>query len=77
MCGQKVSRGSVDSSGVVADKMCSLALLEMKTLLRQVYVRFKTTLPPEMELDMEVDDQVVASRPKKFKALLRFQEIPL
>ncbi|KAF2220149.1 putative cytochrome P450 [Elsinoe ampelina] len=52
----------------------NLALLEMKTLLREVYSRFKTTLPPEMPTEMEMDDQVVASRPKDFKALLVFEE---
>ncbi|PSK34958.1 hypothetical protein B9Z65_1541 [Elsinoe australis] len=54
----------------------NLALLEMKTLLREVYSRFKTTLPLDMEEEMEIDDQVIASRPKNFKALLCFEEVP-
>lgn len=56
--------------------MNSLALLEMKTLLREVYSRFKTKLPLDMEEEMEIDDQVIASRPKNFKALLCFEEVP-
>ncbi|PNS19528.1 Isotrichodermin C-15 hydroxylase [Sphaceloma murrayae] len=55
----------------------NLALLEMKMLIREVYTRFRTSLPPEMQHEMEVDDQVVASRPKNFKALLTFEEAPI
>lgn len=54
----------------------SLALVEMKTLLRDVYSRF-TTLPdncmtPDM---MEMDDQAISSRPKGKKCLLHFVPI--
>ncbi|KAF4553270.1 Cytochrome P450-like protein 14 [Elsinoe fawcettii] len=52
----------------------NLALLEMKTLLREIYSRFRTTLPPEMPAEMEVDEQIISLRPKYFKALVRFDE---
>jgi hypothetical protein len=54
----------------------SLALAEMKMLLREVYSRFKTlpdaTMTPQ---DMEMSDQLISSRPLGQKCLLRF--VPL
>lgn len=42
----------------------SLALVEMKTLLREVYSRFHTTVAPDMAASMEIDDQIISARPK-------------
>ncbi|CAI7672494.1 unnamed protein product [Penicillium manginii] len=53
----------------------NLALVEMKTLLRDIYGRFTTNIAPEMSSDMSIDDQIIASRPKDQKCLLTFQEV--
>lgn len=42
----------------------SLAMVEMKTLLREVYSHFQTTVAPDMNASMEIDDQIISSRPK-------------
>lgn len=47
----------------------------MKTLLREVYGRFATTVAPQMKGDMSIDDQVIASRPKDQTCLLVFEEV--
>lgn len=47
----------------------------MKTLLREIYGRLKTSVAPEMSSDMSIDDQIIASRPKDQKCLLTFQEV--
>ncbi|ORY69984.1 cytochrome P450 [Pseudomassariella vexata] len=53
-----------------------LALAEMKTLLRDVYTRFKTvpdeTMKPEM---MQMSDQLISSQPREQKCLMRL--VPL
>lgn len=54
---------------------CSLALVEMKTLLREIYGRFETKIAPQMSSDMSIDDQIIASRPKDQKCLLTFQQV--
>ena len=46
-----------------ANALFSLALVEMKTLLREVYSRFSTTVAPDMNGSMDVDDQIISSRP--------------
>lgn len=53
----------------------SLALVEMKTLLREVYGKYLTTVAPEMKGDMSIDDQIIASRPKDQTCLLNFEII--
>lgn len=50
----------------------SLAMVEMKTLLRAVYSTFETSVAPEMKGDMTIDDQIIASRPKDQTCLLNF-----
>jgi hypothetical protein len=52
----------------------SLAMAEMKILLRAVYEKFTTTVADEMTSSMEVDDQIISSRPKGQKCLLVFEE---
>ncbi|KAJ5678396.1 uncharacterized protein N7477_004029 [Penicillium maclennaniae] len=42
----------------------NLAMVEMKTLLREVYSRFQTAVAPDMHASMEIDDQIISSRPK-------------
>lgn len=51
----------------------SLALAEMKLLLRGVYSSFTTVPDDTMEMgDMEMADQLISSRPRGQKCLLRF-----
>ncbi len=54
---------------------CSLALVEMKTLLREIYVRFTTKVAAEMKGDMSIDDQIIASRPRDQTCLLVFDNV--
>lgn len=44
--------------------MTSLALVEMRILLREVYSRFQTTVAPDMNGSMKLDDQIISARPK-------------
>ncbi|CAL5869093.1 uncharacterized protein PFLUO_LOCUS3321 [Penicillium psychrofluorescens] len=53
----------------------NLALVEMKTLLREIYSRFTTKVSVDMTGDMAIDDQIIASRPKDQTCLLSFQEM--
>lgn len=55
----------------------SLAMVEMKTLLREVYLRFTTRIAPEMKGDMTIDDTIIASRPKDQTCLLTFHPVGL
>ncbi|TVY44849.1 putative sterigmatocystin biosynthesis P450 monooxygenase [Lachnellula subtilissima] len=49
-----------------------LAMIEMKTLLKEIYSKFTTTVALEMKGDMSIDDQIIASRPKDQTCLLKF-----
>ncbi|KAH8692166.1 putative cytochrome P450 [Talaromyces proteolyticus] len=49
-----------------------LAMVEMKTLLRKIYEQYKTTVASEMNGDMSIHDQIIASRPKDQTCLLVF-----
>lgn len=53
-----------------------MALVEMKTLLRDVYSRY-TTLPDDAMTaeSMKMDDHLISSRPLGKKCLLRFVPI--
>ncbi|KAH9849430.1 cytochrome P450 [Lenzites betulinus] len=53
----------------------NFALMEMKLLLRGVYTSFRTRVAPDMTASMEMDDQIVTSRPKDQKCLLVFEKI--
>ncbi|KAJ5219303.1 uncharacterized protein N7498_001402 [Penicillium cinerascens] len=53
----------------------NLALVEMKTLLREVYSRFQTTVAPDMTGSMEIDDQIISSRPKDQTCKLVFTPV--
>ncbi|KAL3459232.1 cytochrome P450 [Aspergillus heterothallicus] len=52
----------------------NLAMVEMKILLREVYERFRTTVAPDMDGSMDIDDQIISSRPKGQTCKLVFTE---
>ncbi|KZT69584.1 cytochrome P450 [Daedalea quercina L-15889] len=52
-----------------------LALLEMKLLLREVYSGYRTRVAPEMTASMELDDQIIVSRPKGQQCWIIFDEV--
>ncbi|CAG8957111.1 hypothetical protein HYFRA_00009312 [Hymenoscyphus fraxineus] len=51
-----------------------LAMAEMKILLRDVYSRFRTVVARDMESSMELDDQIISSRPVDQCCKLVFEE---
>ncbi|GLI78457.1 hypothetical protein PoHVEF18_006772 [Penicillium ochrochloron] len=53
----------------------NLALVEMKILLREVYSRFTTTVAPDMDGSMKLDDQIISARPKGQTCKLIFTDI--
>jgi len=56
--------------------MNSLALAEMRLLLKEVYSRFSTFPDDSMaQEDMNMSDQLISSRPRGQRCLLRF--VPL
>ncbi len=55
--------------------MGSLALLEMKLLLKEVYSAYRTRVAPDMDASMEMDDQTISSRPRGQKCLVVFEKV--
>ncbi|KNB09089.1 hypothetical protein FOXG_09731 [Fusarium oxysporum f. sp. lycopersici 4287] len=51
-----------------------LAIVEMKTLLRDIYSRYRTAPADGMSFDMSMDDQIFTSRPRDQKCNLKFVE---
>ncbi|KAF5715962.1 cytochrome P450 monooxygenase 4ac1 [Fusarium mundagurra] len=51
-----------------------LAIVEMKTLLRDIYSRYRTAPADGMTSDMTMDDQIFTSRPKDQKCILKCVE---
>nr|WGZ60647.1 cytochrome P450 [Fusarium reticulatum] len=51
-----------------------LAIVEMKTLLRDIYSRYRTSPAEGISFDMSMDDQIFTSRPKDQKCILKFTE---
>lgn len=51
---------------------CSLATVEMKILLREVYSRYRTTVAADMTGCMDIDDQIISARPKGQACRLTF-----
>ncbi|KAK7424501.1 hypothetical protein QQX98_000466 [Neonectria punicea] len=49
-----------------------LAMAEMKTLLRDIYTKFRTTPAEGMDADMAMDDQIFTARPKDQRCILKF-----
>lgn len=41
----------------------SLAMAEMRSLLRSVYSRFRSSIAPDMKGRMTLSDQIISSRP--------------
>ena len=60
--------------GLYADANGSLALLEMKLLLRDTYSAYRTRVAPDMTASMELDDLTLSSRPKGMKCLVVFEK---
>jgi hypothetical protein len=59
-----------------ADIWVSLALAEMKLLLREVYSKFSTLPDSSMTTEsMEMSDQLISSRPLAQRCLLKFLPI--
>ncbi|KAL4748815.1 hypothetical protein BDW72DRAFT_195456 [Aspergillus terricola var. indicus] len=52
----------------------NLAMVEIKILLREVYSRFRTTVAEDMHGCMDIDDQIISSRPLGQTCKLRFSE---
>lgn len=57
------------------DNCPSLALIEMKVLLLEVYSRFTTRVAPDMVGSMDIDDQIISSRPKDQTCRLVFTPV--
>lgn len=56
-----------------ANKVYSLAMAEMKTLLRDVYSRYETEPDISMKIEsMKMDDQLISSRPLGKQCILKF-----
>lgn len=53
----------------------SLAIAEMKCLLREVYSRFRTRVSSEMNGRMDISDQIISSRPLDQTCKLMFERI--
>lgn len=47
----------------------------MKLLLREVYSQYRTSLSSQMDSDMEMEDQIIASRPKGQSCKLVFEKV--
>ncbi|KAL4972468.1 cytochrome P450 [Aspergillus desertorum] len=52
----------------------NLAMVEMKALLREVYSQFRTTVAEDMRGCMDIDDQIISSRPLGQTCKLRFSK---
>ena len=77
MHGEKVSSPSGTLKNDIANPsdLFSLALVEMKILLREVYSRFQTTVAPDMKGSMKLYDQIISARPKGQTCKLVFTPI--
>ncbi|KAJ5106319.1 Cytochrome P450 [Penicillium angulare] len=53
----------------------NLALTEMRILLKEVYSRFQTTVAPDMEGSMKLDDQIISARPEGQTCKLIFTSV--
>lgn len=59
----------------IANKAFSLAIAEMKCLLREVYSRFQTRIALDMKASMGMSDQVISSRPLDQTCKLVFEPL--
>lgn len=55
--------------------LLSLAMAEMKLLLKEVYSQCRTVVSKDMKGDMTLADQIISSRPKGQTCLLSFERI--
>lgn len=53
----------------------SLAMAEMKLLMKEVYSKCRTTVSKDMKGDMSLSDQIISSRPSGQTCLLAFERI--
>lgn len=53
----------------------SLAMVEMKCLLRNLYSCYRTRIAPEMQASMELYDQAISTRPIDQTCLLTLEPI--
>lgn len=73
---EQASQASKQASKQANLTQHSLALAEMKTLLRDVYSRFSTTPDPSMtEESMAMSDQLISTRPLGKRCLLQFHPL--
>ncbi|KAJ6787095.1 hypothetical protein PWT90_10883 [Aphanocladium album] len=52
-----------------------LAMVEMKSLLRNLYSRYRTRIAPEMRASMELYDQAISTRPMDQTCLLTLESV--
>ena len=50
-------------------------MAEIKVLLREVYSQYSTRISERMQGSMELDDQIISSRPKDQTCLLVFEKL--
>ena len=60
---------------VLMSDLYSLAITEMKCLLKGVYSRFRTRVSDDMRASMELSDQIISSRPLDQTCRLVFERI--
>lgn len=53
----------------------SLAMVEMKCLLKEIYSRFRTRVADDMAGSMEMSDQIISSRPMGQTCMLVFEPL--
>lgn len=51
----------------------SLAMIEMKVLVREIYLKLRSNVAPDMKGDMRMDDQIISTRPVDQVCLLTFE----
>ena len=54
--------------------LSSLAIAEMKCLLKEVYSRFRTRIAEDMKGRMDLSDQIISSRPLDQTCKLVFEK---
>ena len=50
-------------------------MAEMKLLLRETYSQYRTTISSQMNSDMTMEDQIIATRPKGQSCKIVFEKI--
>jgi hypothetical protein len=73
MCTTRVSY--FYGTDILTSGKISLAVAEMKTLLREVYSQCTTSISEHMDGDMEMADQIISSRPRGQTCKLVFERM--